>query len=293
MRVQIFPTAHLKIEPWYINGWQSYASANNRPGLGGQIKWTPTPWFNFISNNYGLGHDDLYAPGRTRLHTDNSQEIKYYDRPKSPYLSKMAVSFTEDIGCEFGNGVSCTGNHAGGPKQSFIGAMVYNRWLFNRDQFAITYGLGGIDNPGRYLVLLPPINGETAASAALNSPYFTENPGDKFKAWDSSLTFDWMPKQYITFRIEPDYRHANVPYWTGRGGITPPATLGGSVLSPNGYPSAYACQSGAAAITPVNNGILDLADATTFCNSNGNGGLWQPSLVKSEFLIDFDIMVKF
>lgn len=22
LRVQIFPTAHLKIEPWFINGWQ-------------------------------------------------------------------------------------------------------------------------------------------------------------------------------------------------------------------------------------------------------------------------------
>ncbi|HUN60418.1 MAG TPA: outer membrane beta-barrel protein, partial [Candidatus Sulfotelmatobacter sp.] len=26
LRVQIFPTIHLKIEPWLINGWQSYAS---------------------------------------------------------------------------------------------------------------------------------------------------------------------------------------------------------------------------------------------------------------------------
>ena len=25
VRIQIFPTAHLKIEPWIINGWQSYA----------------------------------------------------------------------------------------------------------------------------------------------------------------------------------------------------------------------------------------------------------------------------
>src|SRR5580704_10643402 len=41
VRVQIFPTAHLKIEPWFINGWQSYGSANHRPGLGGQVKWTP------------------------------------------------------------------------------------------------------------------------------------------------------------------------------------------------------------------------------------------------------------
>ena len=53
------PPPHLKFEPWFINGWQSYASANHRPGIGGQIKWTPKPWLNIISNNYGLGADDL------------------------------------------------------------------------------------------------------------------------------------------------------------------------------------------------------------------------------------------
>jgi hypothetical protein len=31
-----------------------------------------------------------------------------------------------------------------------------------------------------------------------------------------------MPKQYITFRWEFNHRHANVPYFTGPGGITPP-----------------------------------------------------------------------
>ena len=59
LRVQIFPNPHLKIEPWLINGWQSYGSANSRKGLGGQIKWTPRPWVNIVSNNYGLGHADL------------------------------------------------------------------------------------------------------------------------------------------------------------------------------------------------------------------------------------------
>ena len=83
VRVQIFPTAHLKIEPWFINGWQAYASANHRPGLGGQIKWTPRPWINIISNNYGLGRDDLFIPNRRRIHTDNSVEVKYFDRPDS------------------------------------------------------------------------------------------------------------------------------------------------------------------------------------------------------------------
>ena len=92
VRIQIFPTAHLKIEPWIINGWQSYGSANSRKGLGGQIKWTPYSWMNIICNNYGLGHDDLYAPNRGRLHTDNSVEIKYYDHPEKT-LDKMAFSF--------------------------------------------------------------------------------------------------------------------------------------------------------------------------------------------------------
>ena len=241
LRVQIFPTPHLKIEPWFINGWQSYGSANSRKGIGGQIKWTPRPWVNIISNNYGLGHDDLYIPNRGRIHTDNSIEVKYFDRPGQT-LDKMAFSFTGDLGCEFGPstatlaGVSCHGDKRdalapssanfpqGGidPKQSFIGYMLYNRMWFKKDMFGLTVGGGQINNPGRYLVLLPPINGETAPSAAINAPYFTGNPGDSFKAWDSSLTFDYMPRQWLTFRWEYDYRHASVPYWTGRGGITRP-----------------------------------------------------------------------
>jgi hypothetical protein len=285
VRLQIYPTAHLKIEPWFINGWQSLGTANNRPGLGGQLKWTPFSWMNIISNNYGLGRDDLFTPNRDRIHTDDSVEVKYYDQPQKS-LDKMAFTFTGDLGCEYGGGVSCTGDHKGGPKQSFVGAMVYNRFWFHKDLFALTLGGGQINNPGRYLVLLPPINGEAAVSAATNSPYFPINPGDKFRAWDSSITFDWMPKQYITFRWEYAYRHADVPYWSGRGGITPP---GGN----NGYPTAYACNSGAAAITPSNNGIMDLAQAQTFCASNGNGGLWFPDLRKDENFIDMDILVKF
>ena len=37
-----------------------------------------------------------------------------------------------------------------------------------------------------------------------------------------SGTFDYMPSQYITFRWEYNYRAANVPYFSGPGGVTPP-----------------------------------------------------------------------
>jgi hypothetical protein len=221
LRVQIFPTEHLKIEPWFINGWQAYGRFNNRPGFGLQFLWRPNGWLSVIGNQYALGEEAAGAPGRVRYHTDDSIEVKYYDNQEN-FLSKAAFSLTGDMGCEHGGGVSCSTNHGQGanfhPKQSFLGFMLYNRLWFDKDKFGLTLGGGKINNPGRYLVLLPPINGATAASG---TPYFTENPGDQFKAWDASGTFDYMPSQYITFRWEFDHRAANVPYFSGPGGITP------------------------------------------------------------------------
>jgi hypothetical protein len=101
--------------------------------------------------------------------------------------------------------------------------MAYHRLWFTKDLLALTVGGGAISNPGRYLVLMPPINGATAASG---TPYFTANPGDPFKAWDMSVTFDYMPSQFVTFRSEFNRRAANVPYFSGAGGVTPP---GGNV----------------------------------------------------------------
>jgi hypothetical protein len=72
-------------------------------------------------------------------------------------------------------------------------------------------------------VLLPPINGATAFSG---TPYFTASPGDPYTAWDASVTLDYMPSQFVTFRLEGNHRAANVPYFSGEGGVTPP---GGNV----------------------------------------------------------------
>ncbi|WP_245631985.1 outer membrane beta-barrel protein [Edaphobacter aggregans] len=219
VRVQWFPTAKLKIEPWFINGWQSYGRFNSRPGFGGQILWRPNGKWSIVGNQYAFGRDALGVPKRTRYHTDDSIQFKYYDRPTSR-LSKMAMSLTGDLGCETGGGVSCFGTGKdGSPKQSFVGFMAYNRFWFDHDRYAMTIGGGRINNAGRYLVLLPPINGATAASG---TPYFTENPGDQYKAWDVSWTADYMPSQYFTYRLEYNHRAANVPYFSGPGGVTPP-----------------------------------------------------------------------
>jgi hypothetical protein len=57
--------------------------------------------------------------GGSRIHTDDSIQVKYYDKLLAP-LDKMAFSFTGYLGCEYGGGVSCTGK-GGHPKQAFLG----------------------------------------------------------------------------------------------------------------------------------------------------------------------------
>jgi len=298
IRIQWFPTDKLKIEPWIINGWQSYGRLGSKPGLGGQILYRPKPWLSLVFNNYGMGEDTLGNGNgqfaRSRIHTDDSIEIKYYDHPEKT-LDKMAFSLTGDLGCEYGgrgnfvsaqgrtinNNVNCHHNTATSSKQTFAGWMLYNRFWFKKDQYAVTIGGGAMANPGRYLTLLPPING---ADAITGSPYFTQNPGDPYKAWDTSITFNWMPRQYITFLTEFGYRHANVPYWTGRGGITPgdngfPSTIpnpgAGSVVGDTSFaPGPFL------SATP---GFTCVPGSTGFC----------PDLRRDEPSIRSAIMVKF
>lgn len=103
VRIQIFPSDKVKIEPWLVNGWQSYGVFNKAPGLGFQFLWRPTGSVSFVSNGY-WGKDWLGIPDRVRLHSDNSLQIKYLDRP-GQRLSQGAFSLTVDAGCETGGGV--------------------------------------------------------------------------------------------------------------------------------------------------------------------------------------------
>lgn len=224
VRFQLFPTDKLKVELWLTNGWQSYNMYNNTPGIGASMQWRPTGNLVFISNNYVLGADTPDNQKRTRRHTDNSLEVKYFDRPDA-FLDKAAFTLTADLGDERGGGVG----GAGEPKQYFAGWMAYNRFWFDHDRHAITLGGGAITNPGRYLVLLPPINGATASSG---TPYFTENPGDPYHVWDWSATYDYMPNPFITMRAEFNRRGASVPYFSGPGGVTPPGGNQGEPGSP-------------------------------------------------------------
>lgn len=241
MRIQFFPKKNLKIEPWIINGWQSYGKFNAMPGAGFNITSTPNTNWKLITNNY-FGTDAAMIPSRYRFHSDNSVLARYFSNKKSKGISQAAFSLTADIGFEKGGGVN--GFHSSateGPAQYFMSAMFYHRLWFNQNKCAWTLGGGVMTNPGRYLVLYP--TGQASPLPSATNPNTTEglypfsaNPGDLFKGWDASTNFDFMPNQSITFRIEFVTRHASVPYFNGPGGVTSQTGYVTSTLDPNWRP---------------------------------------------------------
>jgi hypothetical protein len=242
IRIQIFPTKYLKIEPWIINGWQSYGKFNSMPGVGANITWMPISKFKILTNDY-YGTDAAGLPGRKRFHSDNSLLLRYFEQPLSNGISRMAFSLTGDIGFEKGDGVNGfrTGDSIQGPAQFFASAMFYNRIWFAKNKVAWTIGGGVMTNPGRYLVLYP--TGQASPLPNPNNPTqtegafpFTANPGDKFKGWDCSTNIDFMPNQSITFRIEFVHRASDVPYFAGRGGVTSQTGYSTTPLDPNWRP---------------------------------------------------------
>jgi len=283
LRVQWFPTQNLKIEPWLINGWQSYAKFNKHPGFGGQILWVPSNNIKMVFNSYGVGQDNLNCQSNsnngqgtmdvncqpqnggnpnaaagsyvgagptvnyanvTRVHEDDSLLVKYYDAKGQGGAGISKMAFS--LTWDFGCEYGGGVHCTHGPnKEEFLGVMLYDRTWFHSDLFAVTVGGGFMNNPGRYLALTPPINGATAASG---SPYFTQQPGQKLYQWDSQINFQYMPKSWITWWTEATFRHSSVPYWSGQGGITPPGGNNGapaSCVGPNGAnPLTGQCNSG-------------------------------------------------
>jgi hypothetical protein len=241
VRVQLHVTKHLKIEPWIVNGWQSYASFNTMPGFGGNITWIPNSNFKILTNDY-FGNDAGGNPNRKRFHSDNSALYRYYNKPEKKGVSKAAFSLTSDFGFEKGGGVNgISKSTPGNPQAYFFSLMFYNRIWFNKNKMAWTIGGGYMKNPSRYLVLLPP--GQASPLPDPNNPTKTEglfpfstDPTSQFEGWDCSTNFDWMPNQSMTFRIELVNRNASVPYFAGRGGVTSQTGFSTSVLDPNWRP---------------------------------------------------------
>jgi hypothetical protein len=105
----------------------------------------------------------------------------------------------------------------------------------------------------------------------------SKNPSDPFKAWDSSITFDYKPRQWLTFRWS--MTTATRVCRTGPVG----AGLRRRVQAECPIPTMD--------ILSTTHAPMGLTRAYTNCG--GANSVWFPDLRRDESIVDIDIMVKF
>ncbi len=208
-RIQAFPTKKFKTEIWLLNGWQSYNSWNQSLGFGNSNYYRPNENLQLVANFYLFGKDSRNS-NRMRFHHDNSIVARYYHNKESKGISQAALSLNNHYGFQSGDGVK--------PKdQYFVGTSLANRVWFCKNKLALTLRGDYVTNPGLYLAFSP----SPVSNNAFNDELIA-NPGKKLQMFQGTATFDIMPNDFVTFRLEYGYRSANMPYFAGPGGTTSP-----------------------------------------------------------------------
>lgn len=206
-RVQAFPSKNFKTELWLLNGWQSYNSWNNSLGVGSSNYYRPNENLQLVANFY-YGKDS--RSNTKRFHHDNSVVARYFHQKQAKGLSQAAFSINSHYGFQSGAGVKASGNY-------MAGTSVANRLWFNKNKLALTARADYITNPGLYLAFSPsPVapNDFTDAIAA--------DPSPSIDIVQLTTTFDIMPADFFTLRIEYGYRYSDKPYFAGKEGTTSP-----------------------------------------------------------------------
>ncbi|CAM3293843.1 Porin [Flavobacterium longum] len=206
-RLQVFPTQHFKTELWLLNGWQSYNSWTRSVGVGNSNYYRPTNNLQLVANFY-YGQDSRQPI--KRFHHDHSVVYRYFADKGAQGLSQAAFSLNNHYGFQDGSGNSAK-------SQFMLGSSLANRLWFNKNKLAVTFRADFVKNPGLHLAFSPsPVTPNDFTDAIAN------DPKQDLVIGQGTVTFDIMPNDYVTFRLECRYRKSNVPYFAGNGGTTSP-----------------------------------------------------------------------
>ena len=205
MRVQIFPSDRVKIEPWLMNGWQTYGKYNFSPSGGLALRYQPFESLGLFANFY-LGTDTRNQPQRLRFHHDSSVVWRLFESVGAP-ISRVALSLNSHLGLESG-GVGLPGPD----RAHFLAATLAMRAWFIKELFAFTARGEVFKNGTAYLAQFAP-------------PDFT--PGVNLVVWGVTGTLEFMPRDYFSLRLEVVWRESNQRYFAGAGGTTSPTGFQG------------------------------------------------------------------
>jgi hypothetical protein len=206
--VQAYPTKTYKVELWLMNGWQTYSNFNQAVSVGSSNYYRPHENLQLVANFY-LGRDTKNS-NRVRFHNDNSVVVRYFKNHTRKGISQAGASLNVHYGFQSGDGVTAN-------QQYMTGFALANRLWFLQNKLAMTLRVDGVTNPGLYLAATPSLVTPNAFTDAM-----ANDPKKQLNIFQTTVTFDVMPNDYVTFRFEYGYRGSNVPYFAGPGGTTSP-----------------------------------------------------------------------
>lgn len=199
IRSQLFPTRHLKLELWVVNGWQTFGQWHETRAGGHQITWRPREWLS-LGNSAYIGREVQNDPDSLRIYLDNYAQVRYY-HGNGRRLSSAAFCVTADIGYE----------HRGNADSGVMAGVSLAHRLEWRAKWALTLRGDLFYDRTQALILQLPIG----------SPYSLPNKS-AFLGGGLTATIDFLPSPWLLVRFEYMHREANVPYYSGSRGITGP-----------------------------------------------------------------------
>ena len=195
------------------------ALQQQRPGFGGQILWRPNDKWSILGNQYGLGAT-LSAFRGARAFTPTTAFSSSTTTVRSSRLSKAALSLTGRRWAARPAAASVASVHGRrAPKQSFLGFMVYNRFWFDRDKYRPDAGRWR-DQQSRPLPR--PAAADQRRDRSLRHAVLHRESRRPLQGLGrvGNLRLHAEPVHHL--RLEYNHRAANVPYFSGPGGVTPP-----------------------------------------------------------------------
>ncbi len=197
VHAQLFPLQSLKMELWIVNGWQTSGEWHETKALGELMQWRPLEQLSFTHDSY-IGHEERDDPHALRLYTDNSAQYRYIHG--GGFIDSAAIALVADIGWE---------HRALAPSGWMGGSSLTHR--LEAGKFGFTLRADIFYDQTQALIQQFPVG----------SPYSLPDKG-AFLGGGFAATFDYWPGPWVVCRLEYSHRAANIPYFSGPGGITGP-----------------------------------------------------------------------
>ena len=200
VRAQWFVSDRLKIEPWIVNGWQTFGQWQEGRAGGFLWNWRPSSRLSISSTAYA-GQE---APGdskSSRWYTDNYAEYQFFKGTN--LVRSAAIAVVGDLGYDYRSGGARDGVRAGGSLSHRLELRGDVEWTVRGDYY--------FDESQAIVTSFP-----------ITSPYARPDQDRPFSGGGFTTTFDYWPSPWTVLRLEYMHRVANIPFFSGHGGITGP-----------------------------------------------------------------------